>query len=141
VAAPLANGGECLLLRKEKKGGAFIAGSRRLSRQLGHQVEASHGVGRVMAGVRRTGQRRAASTVANGDDVVRRPVGEGRTRGAGLLPYTASLVPCHGDQNTSHGPAVGGGARRAHAMRAGRRATTTSRVWPGRPDLISTGPV
>jgi hypothetical protein len=71
---------------------------------------------------------RAAHT-PNGVRRRRRPAREGGTRGTGLRLWTASTVPCHSDQSTAHGPAVGGGPRRVRAMRAGRRAATASRVW------------
>jgi hypothetical protein len=52
--APMADGGG-LVLTRLKKGGAFMASSRRLRWSLGHHVETSLGVGRSMAGVRRRG--------------------------------------------------------------------------------------
>jgi hypothetical protein len=54
---------------------------------------------------------------ANAKEAVRRPAVE-----------TVSPVPCHSNQNSSHRPAVGGGPRRARAMRAGRHAATAARA-------------
>jgi hypothetical protein len=53
---------------------------------------------------------------ANGVRRRRQPAREDGTRGTGLRLESASTVPCHCDQGTTHGPAVGGVPRRASVL-------------------------
>jgi hypothetical protein len=82
---------------------------------------------------------------ANGVRRRPRPAREDGTRGTGLRLETASTVPCHSDQGTTHGPTIGGGPRCAVVLRRvgaprRRRARRHARGH-GLPGLISLGPV
>jgi hypothetical protein len=81
----MADGGACLLSREEKRGGAFIAGLRRLGVPCMPRPR-----GRAMGGgTAKYGEVMEAACDglrANGGEAVRRPAVERGTCGAGLLP-------------------------------------------------------
>jgi hypothetical protein len=123
VRAPMADGGGLVLARGEDRPALYLS-SRRLRRWLGHQVEASPGMGRSMAGVRRTGRRRACG---------HRPMpARGRRGVAGVQAARGTVRGTHTRrvQGLGHGVRPNGRRPASTFVYGGLAACRRGRAWP-----------